>query len=410
MSAKPQLLFLSHCLPYPPQTGVTIRTFNILRQLVRGFDITLVMFSRVNHQPDAIARASARQALQDAGIRAMPAVPVPSEHSVVRRVWDHLRSIAARRAYTYYEYDSPNFKSRLRDVLAQCRPDLIHMDSIDLHAWLSELPEVPITCTHHDLESQGLQQRSEHVGSRVLGRYIRLQAEFVERAERLWCPSFAANLMMSDLDATRLETLVPGARTLVVPNGVDCAYFTPVSASPTAGRVVFVGGTYFFPNRDAVEYLMSDIWSRVRAARGSASLRLIGRSSEADQARYDAVPGVVSLGQVPDVRPHIAEACCCVVPIRFGGGTRIKVLDAWAMGKAVISTSRGCEGLEAVDGENILIRDTPQEIADAVVRVLDDGELRLRLGKGGRATVDERYSWDIIGERLREAYSDLLPN
>jgi len=104
----------------------------------------------------------------------------------------------------------------------------------------------------------------------------------------------------------------------------------------------------------------------------------------------------------------MAEACCCVVPIRLGGGTRIKILDAWAMGKAVIATTHGCEGLKAVDGENILIRDTPEAIADAIVRVLDDDELRTRLGAGGRATVEERYGWDTIGARLLSAYAALM--
>src|SRR5205807_8602089 len=114
------------------------------------------------------------------------------------------------------------------------------------------------------------------------------------------------------------------------------------------------------------------------------SLRLIGGTAPVDRARYDAVPGVTALGALPDIRPALAEARCCVVPIRIGGGTRLKILDAWAMGKAVVSTSIGCEGLEATDGENILIRDTPEAIADALLQVLRHARLRSPLGRNRR--------------------------
>ncbi len=108
--------------------------------------------------------------------------------------------------------------------------------------------------------------------------------------------------------------------------------------------------------------------------------------------------------------PPAAEGACSVVPIRVGGGTRLKILDAWAMGRAVVSTSVGCEGLETIDGENIIIRDDPQGFAEAVVAVLDDAVLRHRLGENGRRTVERSYAWDVVGDRLLAAYSGLLSN
>jgi glycosyltransferase involved in cell wall biosynthesis len=113
-------------------------------------------------------------------------------------------------------------------------------------------------------------------------------------------------------------------------------------------------------------------------------------------------------GYVPDVRPHFAEASCTVVPLRVGGGTRLKILDAWSMGKAIVSTSIGCEGLENVDGENILIRDDPAEFAEAVVEVLRDDELRNRLGRNGRKTAEEIYAWPVVGRKMNALYQDLL--
>jgi glycosyltransferase involved in cell wall biosynthesis len=409
MSGRHRILFLSHCLPYPPHSGVTSRTFNVLKQLHEEFDVTLLPFFRRNHQPDPEARRAARAALEAFASRVGTPVPILSEHTIARRLWDHFRSVVTRRPYTYYEHSNRDYRRQLRSALAEGPPALVHLDNIDLHAWLPELPSAPHVCTHHNIESDLLRRRAAHTRSLILRRYILHQAALVERVQRQAAPWFRLNIMMSDLDAERLRRLAPQARTIVVPNGVDTAFFVPDASRPAvAGRVVFLGPTYVFPNRDGMEYLLEDIWPHIRSAVPSATLRLIGKTASPDRLRYEQAPGIACLGFVPDIRPHMAEARCCVVPLRVGGGTRLKILDAWAMGKAVVSTSLGCEGLEAVDGENILIRDDPREFAQSVVSVLSDAALRRKLELGARKTAEQRYSWDKIGERLRTAYRDII--
>ena len=405
ISRRPHILFLSQCLPYPPHAGVTARTFNILKQLQKEFDITLVSFSRSNHQPDANARESSRRALEQFVDNVCAPVPIGSERSILRRLWDHLRSLGSGHAYTFYEYWSRDFQTQLRTAIIEKGIDLVHIDSLDLHRWLGELPRVTTLCTHHDIEPELLRRRADRVKSSVLRRYILHQANLVERIEREFCPQFNANVMVSESDAKKLEDIAPSSRTIVVPNGVDTEYFTPTTTSPPVpGRVVFVGSPLAFPNRDAVEYLLRDIWSNIRGGDRSANLQLIGRCSESDRARYGSHPGVACLGHLVDIRPQMTEACCSVAPIRVGGGTRVKILDAWAMGKAVVSTSIGCEGLKAVDGDNILIRDTPEGFAEAVLELLSDSELQSRLGKSGRKTVEQTYGWNVIGHGLRAYY------
>jgi glycosyltransferase involved in cell wall biosynthesis len=387
---------------------VANRTFNILRQLQVEYDVDLVAFSRLCHQPDRVAREAAWGALRsDLAFVAEP-TPIPNEHSVLRKTLDHLRSVVSGRAYTYYEYDSRQFAKRLHALLRTRTPDLVHLDSLDLHRWLPELPRVPIACTHHDIDSELLRLRARRLDHIVLRRYLLLQAARVERLERELCGRLALNVVVSEVDAQRLRALSPGAATVVVPNGTDTAYFLPNGTESVAGRVAFVGPTSSHPNRDAVEFLLQEIWPKVRAANGSASLQLIGRNRPEDRARYDAEPGVTALGHIPDLRPALAAASCCVVPIRIGGGTRLKILDAWAMGKAVVSTAIGCEGLDAVDGENILIRDTPDALAGAVLQVLRDPHLRARLERNGRRLAMTTYSWDVVGQRIRSAYAGLL--
>ena len=407
-TARPRLLFLSQCLPYPPHSGVAARTYNILTQLQQEYDVDLVAFYRRNHQPDRPSLDQAWEALQRYVAFVAEPTPIPSEHSVRRKIWDHLRSVVSGRVYTYYEYHSRSFAERLRAAIRAHAPDLVHLDSLDLHRWLRAVPKVPVTCTHHDVDSDLLRRRARHLKRSPQREYFLFQASRIERLERELCPRLALNVMMSEVDARKLRARAPGAPTIVVPNGTDTDYFQPNGTMAIAGRVVFVGPTHSHPNRDAIEFLLHEIWPAIRAAGGSTSLRLIGGSKPSDQMRYNAESGVMALGHVPDIRPALSEALCCVVPIRIGGGTRLKILDAWAMGKAVVSTSIGCEGLDAIDGENILIRNTPDAFADAVLQVLSNAALRAGLERNARETAVKTYSWKAVGRGIRSAYEKLL--
>jgi glycosyltransferase involved in cell wall biosynthesis len=314
-----------------------------------------------------------------------------------------------RRPYTYFEYGNAKYVTYLRQAIAEAPPALVHMDSLDLYRWLAELPpEVPTVCTHHNIESALLRSRAARVKHGILAAYLRHQAELVERVERVVSERFQANIVMSELDGERLRGLAPGAKTFVAPTGVDTEYFAPPAPAVVPGRVAFLGPTYMFPNQEGVDFFIREAWPAVRRGAPGATFHLIGRSTPALAARYASVPGVTCLGYVPDVRPHLAAASCLVVPLRVGGGTRIKILDSWAMGKAVVSTALGCEGLRASDGENMLIRDTATGLADAVLQVLGNAALRTRLEQRARATAVETYSWDALGQKLRVEYGRLI--
>ena len=228
----------------------------------------------------------------------------------------------------------------------------------------------------------------------------------MEQEERRWCGQVALNVAVSAHDASLLERRVPAVRTAVVPNGVDVEEFRCGAA--TGVGVAFAGGAVAFPNPDALDFFCGEILPHLRAAGATAPVRWIGRASVDQQRYYGERYGVELTGYVDDVRPLMREAACHIVPLRVGGGTRLKILNSWAMGKAVVSTSIGCEGLAAADGENILIRDDPKGFADAIVAVLEDGELRRRLGERGRATAERIYSWDVIGRDMIDTYLSLV--
>lgn len=409
MPSRPRLLFLSQCLPYPPNSGVTNRTYNVVKQLSKEFEVWLFPFFRKNHQRDRANREHSQNHLRLLLHQVAEAAPIPAEHSRIRRLSDHVRSVVRRRPYTYYEYRSERYTKQIKDTLKHVTPDLVHLDSLDLHGLLPNLPGVPIACTHHSIESELLRLRAYQIPGPALRKYILHQAALVEKVERRLTPRIDLNVMMSDLDASRLRELAPKAPTTVAPNGVDTRRFRPAAASTVeAGKVVFLGPTYMFPNRDAISYMLNTIWPIVTARQASASLELIGKISVAERRRLEHLNSVVSLGFVEDIRPHIAQAACCVAPLRVGGGTRLKILDYWALGKAVVSTSVGCEGLHATDGENILIRDDPKEFACAVLEILSNDGLRTKLEVNARKTAEGLYSWDTIGAQLRLDYSTLF--
>ena len=406
--SHPRLLFLAQILPHPPDGGVKIRTYHVLRLLAREFEVDALCFHRRSAREDSAAIEESVEALREHAAL-VEAFEIPQERSRTRLLWDHLRSVLRRRPYTYFSYESSSFLSRLRELLKSESYDLVHVDSLDLSRYLSELPDRPVVCGHHNVESELLRRRGDSASFPPLRWYFRLQADLLEREEDRWCPRVALNVTVSDRDRQTLEERVPGAEVLVAPNGVDTETFRPAGGEEgTESGLVFVGGCTWFPNRDALEYFSAEILPLLRRQRPDLTVRWVGRADRETRARYRAEHGIEMTGYVDDIRPHMRAAACYVVPLRVGGGTRLKILDAWAMGMAVVSTSQGCEGLRAEDGENILIRDSAEGFARAVERVLDDPALRRRLGRRARETTEEVYAWDVIGEEMNAAYRALL--
>jgi glycosyltransferase involved in cell wall biosynthesis len=400
-TSRPQLLFLCQTLPYPPDGGVWIRTYHVLRLLARAFDVTALCFERSatsGSRAGADAAAGVEALSEWAGVEVFP---IPQRHSRIRYGWDHTRSIVRGRAYTEYLYESRAFRRRIEELLQSHRFDLVHADSLDMAGYFSRCSGIPVVCVHHDVESALLDRRAAIERTQWRSAYLRYQARLTARLERRWCGRVALNVTVSEQDRALLLRAVPGVRAAVVPNGVDTDEFRPGRVSGEG--VAYVGGTHWFPNLDALEFFAGNIRPHLGQTPRTA-MRWIGHATPEQQRHYRERYDIELTGYVGDVRPFMREAACHIVPLRAGGGTRLKILNSWAMGKPVVSTSIGCEGLAAVDGDNILIRDDPREFAKAVACVLQDAVLRRRLGERGRETAERLYAWDVIGEAMIETY------
>ncbi len=391
------MLFICQTLPFPPDGGVNIRTFNVLKLLSAEYDIHAVFFFR-----RGVARSVDRslEGLRPY-VKSLSAFPIAQEHSRLRFVRDHATSVLSRTVYTRQVYESTEARSRLRTLLAARTYAIAHVDSLDLSAYLSEITDTPIVCVHHNVESALLARRAAIETSPIRRRYLAFQASLMEQEERRWAPRVALNAVCSPEDRNTLLRIAPGARVAVVPNGVDVGTFQP--AHEERSGIVFVGGMTWFPNRDGLEFFADDILPALKQLGHAPRVTWVGRALPGATEQYGQ-RGISLTGYVDDVQPYVHAAACFVVPLRVGGGTRLKVLDAWAMGKAVVSTSIGCEGLDARDGWNILVRDDPQSFAQAIVEVLEDEALQQRLGENARTTVEERYSWEGIGVDMLASY------
>ena len=210
-------------------------------------------------------------------------------------------------------------------------------------------------------------------------------------------------------DERRLLDVIPGARTAVIPNAADVEYYQPRPTDPPPdGRtVVFFGLLSYAPNVDGVIYFVQKIWPRIAEAHPEARLKIIG-GKPPRSLQLLAGPRVELTGFVPDLRPHLAAAAAVVVPLRLGGGTRLKIVEAMAMGKAIVSTTLGAEGIEAIPGRDLLIEDQPEAFADAVNRLLGDPELAARIGQSARGLAVERYSWSGAARALEGFYRGIL--
>ena len=402
---RPRLLFLCQCLPFPGDEGVKIRTFNILKRLSRDFEVRALCFYRRAAHPTRERVAAAIDGLREyADVRTYA---IPQEYSRPRAAWDHVRSVLMQRVYTRFAYESREFRCDVEQALSEFQPQLVHVDSLDLSGYLAMIPaDVPVVCVHHNVESALLRRRASAAAG-IKARYFSLQAALTEKEEREYMPRVALNVAVSDPDRAQFEKIAPAARCITIPNGVDTSEIRPLADA--SDGIVFVGGATWFPNRDALDHFTGDILPRIRAKLGrDVPVTWVGQATEADREHFERVHGIRLTGYVDRIEPFIEQAACYVVPLRIGGGTRLKILYAWAMRRAIVSTAIGYEGLEGADGINILVRDEPDAFADAVVQVITDRSRRESLAAQGRTLVESSYDWDVITRSMYLDYSALL--
>jgi len=259
----------------------------------------------------------------------------------------------------------------------------------------------------HNVEAQIAERYAQLEPHRLKRRVLRWNWRKMLSFEMRTVAEMDLVLAVSDTDRGTFSSHRVGDRVQVLENGVDLDYFAPRDGEK-AGQGVFVGSMDWLPNTEGIRHCIAEVLPLIRRVRPDFELSVVGRNPPSELAALAACdPGLEVTGTVDDVRPYIARAEVYLVPLGFGGGTRLKILEAFAMGKAVVSTTLGCEGIACRHGEHLLIADSPEDFAAAVLRLLAHPELRLQLAANAMGLVQEKYSWDSIGSRLLACYEGL---
>jgi len=240
-------------------------------------------------------------------------------------------------------------------------------------------------------------------GLSVRKAFYAFEAAKVRRYEQDAWRKVAGCVLTSAREEEIVRAVAPGTETMVVPNGVDVDYFSPGSDERDSASIVFNGVLDYRPNLDAALFLIDEVLPLVRAEHPDAHVTIVGRGDPAELSRMRG-ENVEATGEVPDVRPYLQKATVVAVPIRAGSGTRFKVVEGLAVAAPMVSTAVGCEGIGVREGEHLLVADSAEDFAAAIVRLLDDRELGARLGAAGRRFVEDEYSWESAGERLESLY------
>jgi len=385
-----KVLFLSSWFPYPPDNGSRIRIFNLIKQLSKEHDITLLSFSR-----DGEVTEDRLQAMQHycSTVRAIPLAPFRSSS------FRSILGLFSSRPRSFVD----TYSQRMQGLVEQAGREGDFSVVI-----ASEIATAPYAVTLEGLPRilEGVELatlREQYTSQSRVGRRLRYGLMWwkTRRFTAHLLRQFDGCTVVSQQERANVLSIAPNCRRVVVmPNGVDLDWYKGDFGAPEPGTLVFPGALTYSANFDAIAFFLHQVFPLIKARRPEIILRITGKTNGVPVDRLPLDESVVLTGYLDDVRPTVAQSWACVVPLRVGGGTRLKVLEAMALGTPVVSTSKGAEGLEAMHGKDILIADTPAEFADAVLRVLDDRALRARLATNGRKLVESRYGWEGIGEKL----------
>lgn len=378
--------------PYPPRSGMTMRVYQLLGQLARRHEVTLLSF--------------AEPAQRDAVIELREELPVVviarSQPSRTAKRFHQLRSMASMQPFSSREAYSEDLQRKLDELCIATSCDVVQIEGTVLGG-LSVPTGVRVILDEHNIDYEVFERMCEGERSVTRRVYNRWEYERVRRFEQQCWTRVDGCIVTSEREAPIVQRVAPDIATAVVPNAVDLEYFLPFRDAVEPNTVVFNGTLGYRPNIDAAHHLVDDVWPLVLDRCPDARLTIVGRASDADRERLTR-PGVVVTGEVPDIRPYVQRAAVVAVPVRMGGGTRLKVVEGLAMGKAMVSTTLGCEGIAVRDREHLLIGDGAGEFAARILECFASSELRDHLGAAGRRLTEEEYSWDLAGDRLDALY------
>jgi polysaccharide biosynthesis protein PslH len=386
------ILMVFHAPPCPPDLGPSRRHYHELSELLaRGHRVSVLSYGNEEHR---------RQFAAELGDRCAAFRFVPLHRSALSKTLTRAWHLATARS-DFSRLCARRMQRALDEMVARDRFDVISFSTTMLGGL--RLPEgVPLVGDTHNVEFDNLRRAFEATRHPLLRAYFRLQASMTRRSEVAFTRRFDVVCVTSERDRRLLQDAVPEARISVVPNGVDLNAHRVHGGPREPGTILFTGLMSYYANQHGVMHFVRDVFPRVCARAPNARLLIVGAAPALSVQRL-ASDRITVTGYVDDVRPFFQRAEAYVIPLHIGGGTRVKALQAMAMGLPIVSTSVGCEGLEVEHGREVLLADDSADFADALVRVLQDPVLRDTLTRNAAERV-RAYDWSRIGDDLNETF------
>jgi sugar transferase (PEP-CTERM/EpsH1 system associated) len=375
---------------YPPNIGGRIRSYRILQALAKRHSITLFTFYAAieDDQHAALEKEFDR-------VELMP-LAIPAGRTF-REAFSYARYLASPLPYTVSKFCKPEVTQRLLKFVEETHPDVIVCDFVfaaDSIPWHVSAPKILFT---HNVETAIWKHHYKLARNPFWKMLSWREYQTMDRFERKCVNRADHVLAVSDNDRDVFSKMIDPSRISVIPTGVDVDYFRPSNDQEEPNTIVFSGAMDWMPNEDAIVFFIKAILPRIRQEIPDASLCVVGRDPSSGLRKLGtSVPGVEITGRVDDIRPFVHRAAVYVVPLRIGGGTRLKIFEAMAMGKAVVSTTIGAEGLPVRSGQDILIADDPEDFAKTTVKLLRDPIRRAEIGRAARGLVEQSFSWDAV--------------
>ena len=388
-----KILFVHKQLLFPRDTGGKIRALNIVRHLARWHELTYLCNIRPGEE-------EAARAMRDLGLRleAIPKRDAPRLSPAFYR--DLSRNLLSPHPFAVARNYDPEMERRAGELARLERFDLAICDTVQMARHVAGL-EIPAKVLfQHNVEAQILERHARAAPGRLRSGYMALQGRRMRRFESGCGEHFDAVVAVSELDRRAFESDYGWSHVEAIETSVDLDYFRPSDAPEVPGRVAFVGSMDWLPNEDGVRHFARHCWPSIRRAMPGATFQVVGRNPPPVVSRLSGSGGIEVVGAVPDVRPYLAEAQVAVVPLQVGGGTRLKIFEAMGMGKAVVSTTVGAEGLPVEHGRHLILADEPGEFAGAVASLLDDPARRSALGRSALHLVTERFGTESIARQF----------
>lgn len=399
-----RILLLTQVLPFPPDAGPKVKTYNLLQYFARHHEVTLV----------SLVRSEAEAARADALRGCCAAVHTVQLHRSRRRDLMHLAgSMLSGDSFLMRRDESRELHALLHELTSRQSFDIVHADQLNMAQFAVDLPVGARVIDQHNAVWTIVQRMAEHSNyAKRVG--LELEARRLRRYEARICARFDGMLAVSAPDLAFLElaateagvTLPP---TAIIPIAVDARGAPPVSRHPQPTSILSMATMFWPPNVDGVLWFAHEVYPLVKAAFPAARFDVVGARPPARVRRLGTTdPSINVTGYVEDPQPHLEAAAALIVPVRAGGGMRVKILEALARGLPIVSTTIGYEGITLSPGRHLLVGDTPAAFAEALIAVLRDPALGRRLAAAGRAVAETQYDWRVVNPQIERLYSAAL--